>query len=206
MPVKKNLIRNLRAKGIKNQRVLDALLKIPRDRFTEEEFVHLAYKDQALPIGCEQTISQPYVVAYMTEMLLHNKALDNVLEIGTGSGYQAAILSQLVARVFTVERIASLQRKAKRILKELACDNIHFRCADGRKGWPQFAPYDSIIVTAAAPQVPPLLLRQLADGGRLVIPVGADGADQKLILITRRGDDYIERSLGMVRFVPLVGG
>lgn len=200
------MIRHLRGKGIQNQRLLEAFLKIRRDRFTEEEFINLAYKDQALPIGYEQTISQPYIVAYMTEMLLHNKTLDNVLEIGTGSGYQAAILSQLVARVFTVERIAPLQRKAKRILKDLGCDNIHFRCADGCKGWPQFAPYDGIIVTAAARQVPPLLLNQLAVDGRLIIPVGVDGDNQQLTLITRRDDDYTEQSLGLVRFVPLVGG
>lgn len=205
-PVRKHLIQQLKDKGIRNERVLDAMLRVPRERFVEEEFVNLSYKDQALPIGCGQTISQPYVVAYMTEVLLNNGEPDNVLEIGTGCGYQTAILSHLVARVFTVECVASLQRKAKQLLKELGCDNTHFRCADGWKGWPQFAPYDGIIVTAAAPKVPPVLLEQLANGGRAIIPIGPDGGAQELTLITRRNDNHTERTLGSVRFVPLVEG
>ena len=201
---RKSLVDRLKGKGIRDEAVLDALRKVPRDRFMEEAFVNLAYKDQALPIGYGQTISQPYVVAYMTQTLVNGKPLDKVLEIGTGCGYQAAVLANLVARVFTIERIAPLQREAKRRLKELGYDNVHFRCGDGRRGWQKFAPYDAVIVTAAAREAPPVLLEQLAPGGRMVIPIGADGEDQNLRLITRAGARLVEQPLGAVRFVPLV--
>ena len=202
--VKKSLIDQLSKKGIKDKRVLDALFEIPRDRFTEEEFIHLAYKDQALPIGYEQTISQPYVVAYMTQALLAGRNVKSVLEIGTGSGYQAAILANLVPRVFTIERIDALYRKSKQLLKELGYYNINFRCADGCKGWKEFAPYDAIIVTAANQEVPSILLDQLVVGGKMAIPLEDVNGNQKMTILTRKEEGYAERTLGLVKFVPLI--
>ena len=200
---RQELISGLKAKGIRDKRVLNAMLNVPRHRFIEEEYVNLAYQDRSLPIGHQQTISQPYIVAYMTEVLIQNDP-DSVLEIGTGSGYQAAVLAQLVARVFTVERISNLYRNTRHLLKELGYRNIHFRCSDGHRGWQQFAPYDAIIVTAAAATVPKLLLTQLADSGRLVIPLNQASDKQVLTLVTPCANGFQTQSLCGVKFVPLV--
>lgn len=200
---RQELISSLKTKGIRDQRVLDAMLNVPRHRFIEEEYINLAYQDRSLPIGHQQTISQPYIVAYMTEVLIQNNP-DSVLEIGTGSGYQAAVLAQLVARVFSVERISNLYRNTRNLLKELGYRNIHFRCSDGHRGWQQFAPYDAIIVTAAATTVPEPLLAQLADDGRLVIPLNQAGDRQVLTLVTPCANGFERQSLCGVKFVPLV--
>lgn len=186
--------------------MLEVIRRTPRHLFVDEALAHRAYEDTALPIGNNQTISQPFIVAHMSELLLEAGPLDKVLEIGTGSGYQTAILSQLVERVFSVERIKVLQDRAKERLLELNLRNVVFRWGDGCEGWPALAPYNGIIVTAVAPEVPQALLDQLAPGGRMVIPVGATGELQQLMLIVREENGFSQRAMGAVRFVPLLNG
>ena len=202
---RERLIERLYEEGLSNARVLEVLRRTPRHLFVDEALAHRAYEDTALPIGHNQTISQPYIVGRMTELLLAGGPLDNVLEIGTVSGYQTAVLAQLVERVFSVERIQSLQDRAKERLAELKLRNVVFRWGDGWEGWNALGPYNGIIVTAAASEVPQALLDQLAIGGRLVIPVGA-GETQELLLIVREEDGYSRHVLDLVRFVPLLNG
>jgi protein-L-isoaspartate(D-aspartate) O-methyltransferase len=191
------------SRGIRDQRVLSAMLAVPRHRFVPGHVIGSAYRDSPLPIGDGQTISQPYIVALMTE-LLQLAGGDKVLEIGTGSGYQAAILGQIAAKVITVERIANLAQEASRTLTELGYDNIHIKVGDGTVGWPAELPYDAIIVTAAAPSLSEPLVQQLADGGRLVAPIGPRYT-QTLVRVRRTGDQFHTESLIGVAFVPLIG-
>lgn len=198
------LINRLRDQGIEDERVLDAMLEVPRHIFIDEALSHRAYEDTALPIGFAQTISQPYIVAKMTESLLAEGPLEKVLEIGTGSGYQTAILCQLVKKVHTVERIQGLHERAKQTLRRLDIRNVSFKYDDGNIGWTEQGPFDGIIVTAAPRHVPEELLEQLKIGGRMLIPVG-DSA-QKLKLIQRDDEGFTETVLEAVNFVPLLGG
>ena len=202
---RERLIQRLVDEGIVNQHVLEVIRRTPRHLFVDEALAHRAYEDTALPIGNNQTISQPYMVARMSELLLEDGPLDKVMEIGTGSGYQTAVLSQLVERIFSVERIKVLQDRAKERLQALNLRNVVFRWGDGWQGWPALAPYNGIIVTAVATDVPQALLDQLAPGGRLVIPVGA-GEVQQLMLIVREEHGFARRVIGNVRFVPLLNG
>jgi protein-L-isoaspartate(D-aspartate) O-methyltransferase len=202
---RERLIERLYEEGLSNPSVLEVIRRTPRHLFVDEALAHRAYEDTALPIGHNQTISQPYMVGRMTELLLAAGPLDKVLEIGTGSGYQTAVLAQLVERVFSVERIQGLQERAKERLAELNLRNVVFRWGDGWEGWNALGPYNGIIVTAAAAEVPQALLEQLALGGRLVIPVGA-GDVQELLLIVRDEDGYSRHVLDAVRFVPLLNG
>ncbi|WP_199609543.1 protein-L-isoaspartate(D-aspartate) O-methyltransferase [Flocculibacter collagenilyticus] len=194
----------LEREGIKNRHVLRAIANTPRHIFLPQTLTHKAYENTALPIGQGQTLSQPYIVARMTELLLEDGPKKNVLEVGTGSGYQTAILAQLVEHVCSIERIQTLQFQAKRRLKQLDLYNISTKYGDGWQGWESKAPFDAIIVTAAPPTVPEALLQQLAEGGRLVIPVGADV--QVLEVITREGNKFKSTQVESVRFVPLVPG
>jgi protein-L-isoaspartate(D-aspartate) O-methyltransferase len=198
-----SLIKLLRQQGIKDDRVLDAIASIPRENFIDEALSHQAYDDRSLPIGSGQTISQPYIVAKMTELLRLTPS-SKVLEIGTGSGYQTAVLAKLVDHVCSIERIKSLQWNTKRRLKRLDIHNISTRHGNGWQGWPERGPFDGIIVTAAASEVPQNLLAQLANKGRLVLPVGEN--KQILQLIQRDGDNFIIENIGEVKFVPLVDG
>ncbi|NOZ37578.1 MAG: protein-L-isoaspartate(D-aspartate) O-methyltransferase [Gammaproteobacteria bacterium] len=197
------LIARLREEGIKDARVLDVMRTTPRHIFVDEALASRAYEDTALPIGYGQTISQPYIVARMSEVLLAGGPRRKVLEIGTGSGYQTAVLAQLVDQVYTVERIPELHARAKKCLAELQFRNVRFQLSDGSWGWQQYAPYDGIMVTAAPEQVPEELLMQLAEGGRLVIPSGRADA-QRLRLIIRSADSFSETLLDWVSFVPLI--
>lgn len=198
------MVRNqIEAWGIRTPRVLDAMGRVPRELFVPDEEQESAYYDGALPIGEGQTISQPYVVAHMTE-LLQLGGQEKVLEIGTGSGYQTAVLSLLAAEVYTVERIASLARQAQETLARFGANNVRFHLGDGSLGWPEHAPYDAILVTCAAPAVPRPLVQQLADGGRLVVPVGSRGY-QDLVLVRQRGREVAQERLSPVAFVPLIG-
>ncbi|MBZ0070995.1 MAG: protein-L-isoaspartate(D-aspartate) O-methyltransferase [Gammaproteobacteria bacterium] len=199
------LIDRLREKGIRSEAVLEVMRRTPRHLFVDEALSSRAYEDTALPIGFNQTISQPYIVARMTEALLAEGIPTKVLEVGTGSGYQAAVLAQLVPRVYTVERIDALVRSARQRFRTLELRNIQLKQSDGSWGWPQQAPFDAILVTAAPAEIPRPLLEQLADGGRLVIPVGG-ASGQTLTVVTRRGDVYEREDLEPVSFVPLVGG
>ncbi len=200
------LIQRLEEQGICSTRVLDTIRQVPRHLFLDEALAHRAYEDTALPIGHNQTLSQPYIVARMTEALLEQGPLKKVLEVGTGSGYQTAILAKLMERVFSVERIRPLQEKARQRLSRLSLLNIRLRHSDGGMGWPAESPFDGIIVTAAPGDIPKELLSQLSpDGGRMVIPVGHDG-EQKLVLVTRQDDEYRRKVLEPVRFVPLLAG
>jgi len=199
------LVARLRAHGIRSEAVLAQIRNVPRHLFVDEALASRAYEDTALPIGHGQTISQPYVVAKMTEALLDGFEGETVLEIGTGCGYQTAVLAALVKKIYSVERIPELLRKTKQRLRDLDIYNVQFRPGDGWEGWPKYAPYDGIIVAAAAAVVPDKLLQQLAPGGRLVMPVGAPGY-QELMLVTRHGDHFEQKSLGGVSFVPLVKG
>ncbi|EKE84789.1 protein-L-isoaspartate(D-aspartate) O-methyltransferase [Idiomarina xiamenensis] len=199
----KRLVQLLVAQGISNQRVLDIIESTPRHQFMPESLAHQAYENTALPIGKGQTISQPLMVATMTQLLLQHDC-QKVLEIGTGSGYQTAVLAQLVERVFSVERIAALQYQAKRRLKQLDLHNVAMRHGDGWEGWSSKAPFDGIIVTAAAARVPEALLQQLADGGVMILPVGEQ--QQSLYVVRRFGDNFEQQRIGDVKFVPLVKG
>jgi len=198
------LAQKLRVEGIHNQQVLQAIAHSPRHIFVPEILAHKAYDNTALPIGQGQTISQPYIVAKMSELLLADGVPESILEIGTGSGYQTSILAQLSPKVFSVERIKSLQWQAKRRLRSMDLHNISMKHGDGWQGWQSKAPFQAIIVTAAPSEVPEALLEQLADGGRLIIPVGEQS--QILKLITRHGDEFKEQQIEAVRFVPLVPG
>lgn len=202
---KVRLIMELRSLGITDARVLGAIERVPREAFLPETFRDRAYENVALPVGHGQTISQPLVVAHMTEALEVGPR-HKVLEIGTGSGYQAAVLAKLCRRVFTIERHRDLLKLAEERFAALRIHNITTRHGDGAKGWPEQAPFDRIIVTAAAAEMPPVLLQSLVDGGVLVIPVGEERRDQKLLRIRRKGEEFIREDLGGVRFVPLVGG
>ncbi len=200
------LIMELRQQGISDTRVLSAIERVHREIFVSPSFVDQAYENTALPIEEGQTISQPYVVAFMTQAL-DVKPRQRVLEIGTGSGYQAAVLAKLCRRVFTIERYRSLLRRAEEKFKSARINNIVARLGDGALGWPELAPFDRIIVTAAAPEIPPALKEQLSDkGGILIIPVGRDSQAQQIMRIVRTGDAYASEELLPVRFVPLVPG
>ena len=199
------LVQTLRNEGIRDERVLKAITQVPRHKFIDEALSSRAYENTALPIGQSQTISQPWIVAKMTEAVLDGGHPQKVLEVGTGSGYQAAVLSHLVPTVFTVERIDELLKLARRRFHSLRLNNIYTRYADGHLGWPSQAPFDGIMVTAAAVSVPEELLEQLAVGGVLVIPVEKGGM-QRLISIRRTEDGYEETDLGGVVFVPLRSG
>jgi protein-L-isoaspartate(D-aspartate) O-methyltransferase len=199
------LAQRLRDQGVISEEVLNVVRDTPRHIFIDEALSHRAYEDTALPIGYNQTISQPYIVARMTELLLEGESLNKVLEVGTGSGYQTAVLAQLVDQVFSVERIRPLQEKARKRLQRLKLHNVMLRHTDGGMGWPEKAPFDGILVTAAPREIPHELLEQLAVGGRLVIPVGHD--EQILKRITRVTEDkYETETLEAVRFVPLLSG
>ena len=199
------LVDRLKKHGIRSSAVLEQIRNVPRHLFVDEALASRSYEDTALPIGHSQTISQPYVVAKMTEALLADFAGDKVLEIGTGCGYQTAVLAPLVKEIYTVERIPELLRKAKQRLRQLDIYNVRFRLGDGWEGWPKYAPYDGIIVAAAATELPQKLLEQIAPGGRLIMPVGPSGA-QELTMVRRRDDHFEQVSLGGVSFVPLVKG
>lgn len=197
------LIQRLREEGIHNEDVLEVMRQTPRHIFVDEALASRSYEDTALPIGHGQTISQPYIVARMTELLLASGPLKRVLEIGTGSGYQSAILVPFVEQLFTVERIAPLLEQAKQKHSVLGLTNIRYLLSDGSWGWPEHAPYDAIIATAAPEEIPPELIEQLAEGGRLIIPHGTS-EQQRLSVITREGDEITTTDLDMVSFVPLV--
>ncbi|MGB9765080.1 MAG: protein-L-isoaspartate(D-aspartate) O-methyltransferase [Candidatus Saccharicenans sp.] len=188
-------------RGIKDKKVLEAMNRVPRHLFVPEEMRDLAYSDEPLPIGEGQTISQPFIVAYMTEALKLSGG-EKVLEIGTGSGYQTAILAEIVHEVYTVELLSVLSERAQEILKELGYKNIKFLIGDGSRGWPEYAPYDAILVSAAPATVPRALIEQLKINGRMIIPVGTDF--QELVLVTRKKDSWLEERLIGVRFVPLI--
>jgi protein-L-isoaspartate(D-aspartate) O-methyltransferase len=198
------MVDQLVKKGITDQRVIDAMLNIPRHLFVEEAMAAHAYGDGSLPIGEKQTISQPYIVAKMTQLLALT-GNERVLELGTGSGYQASVLATLADRVYTVERIRPLALRARKVLDHLRLLNVNLRIGDGTEGWPEEAPFDAILVTAGAPEVPECLIDQLAPGGRLVIPVG-DRVDQQLVLIRRENDGSLTRmEEDGCRFVRLIG-
>ena len=205
MQKKLRLLMELRRAGIGDARVLGAIERTPREKFVPPAFEDQAYENMALPIGQGQTVSQPYVVALMTEKLELGDRY-NALEIGTGSGYQTAVLARLCRRVFSIERHRELLRDAERRFDELRLRNIICRFGDGTKGWPEQAPYDRVIVTAAAAEVPATLVDGLAPGGILVAPVGEDHRDQQLLRIRRNADGFSTENLGLVRFVPLVAG
>ncbi len=193
----------LRSRGIRDERVLEAMGRVPRHLFVDPDLADLAYEDAPLPIGHDQTISQPYVVAYMTE-LAAVKPGDRVLEVGTGSGYQAAVLGEIAREVYTVEIIEPLAQKARETLAKLGLTRVHVRHGDGHKGWPQKAPFDVILVTAAANEVPPALVDQLKTGGRMVIPIGS--VFQFIYLVTKTEKGIEKKELLPVRFVPMVKG
>lgn len=197
------LVDRLREKGIKNEAVLAVMADTPRHIFLDEALAHRAYEDTALPIGHNQTISQPYIVARMTELILESNPR-RVLELGTGSGYQAAVLAQLVDELFSVERINPLLEKAQARFRKMGLKNLYTRHADGGIGWPERAPYDAIIVTAAPSEVPQDLLRQLKDGGRMILPLG--DSSQSLTIITNRNGRYDQQTIEPVMFVPFLSG
>lgn len=191
------------ARGVRDPRVLKAMTKVERHRFVEEPWKLLAYGDRPLPIGHGQTISQPYIVALMTETV-RVRPQDRVLEIGTGSGYQAAILAELAKEVYSIEIVKPLAEKAAERLTGLGYKNVYVRHGDGYAGWPEHAPFDAIVVTAAPAKIPKKLVDQLAPGGRLVLPVGGEGADQELILIEKTEQGLVRKSIAPVHFVPMV--
>jgi protein-L-isoaspartate(D-aspartate) O-methyltransferase len=198
------MVQRLREQGIRDEVVLNAMGEVPRHIFVDEALAHRAYEDIALPIGFGQTISNPWVVARMVELARNGGPLGKVLEIGTGCGYQAAVLSRLAKQVYSVERISQLLMRARLKLRELRITNVRVKHADGHLGLKDVAPYDAIVMAAAATHVPDALLAQLAPGGRLVMPLGSQ--EQLLTLITREGDSFTRQSLEPVRFVPLVPG
>ena len=200
------LVVRLREKGIRHPAVLKAIARTPRHLFVDEALSHRAYEDNALPIGNGQTISQPYIVALMTEAILEDGIPGRVLEVGTGSGYQATILSHIVPAVFSVERIRELLVQAKKRFRELKISNIMAKHSDGTMGWPQTEPYNAIIITAAPEMIPDSLLEQLSIGGRMIVPVGQDRSMQKLQSILRTEDSYESQVLETVSFVPFRSG
>ena len=202
---RERLIQRLREQGIRDPRVLDRVRNVPRHLFVDEALASRAYEDTALPIGFGQTISQPYVVARMTEAVTVGGTPEKVLEVGTGCGYQTAVLASLVGKLYSIERIAPLLDKARQRARDLGIRNVRFKHADGAEGWKSQAPFDAILVAAAPHAVPMKLLEQLKEGGRLVAPIGPEGS-QELLRLTRRGDQYMRERLGFVSFVPLVGG
>jgi protein-L-isoaspartate(D-aspartate) O-methyltransferase len=203
---RKRMAARLTEQGISNEEVLTVMRTTPRHVFMDEALASRAYEDTALPIGFNQTISQPYIVAKMTELLLAAGRPGKVLEIGTGCGYQTAILAQLADHVYSVERILALQKKAKDILWDLKLKNVHYLYGDGHSGWADYAPFDGILVAAAPPEVPEALLQQLAIGGVMVIPVGENGGPQTLQRITRTAHNYKFEHLEPVSFVPFLPG
>jgi protein-L-isoaspartate(D-aspartate) O-methyltransferase len=192
-------------RGIKNQPTLAAMKKVPRHKFVPPNLLDRAYDDGPLPIGYGQTISQPYIVAYMTEVI-DPKPGQRILEIGTGSGYQAAVLAEIVDSVFTIEIVTELHKSSEKRLKELGYKNVFCKNADGYYGWEKYAPFDAIIVTAAAEYIPPPLIEQLKDGGKMIIPVGSPFLNQTLILVEKNGKEITTTSLLPVRFVPFTRG
>lgn len=200
------LVARLREKGIKEESVLKAIESTPRHIFIDEAMAHRAYEDTALPIGMGQTISQPYIVARMTEILVDSGIMGNVLEIGTGCGYQTSILSQVSFQVYSIERIEVLQKKAVERFKALELNNVTHRHGDGFLGWQENAPFDAIIVTAAPDNIPPALVKQLAVGGRMIIPVTQPSGEQQLILLQKHEDGMSQLEVETVKFVPLLGG
>ncbi len=199
------LSKTLSEMGIKSPRVLEVMRTIPRHLFVDEALASRAYENTALPIGFGQTISQPWIVARMTEILLDTGPVDKVLEIGTGCGYQSAVLAQFCRQIYSIERIEALAKKTRARLRKLKLHNVNLSYGDGWKGWPEIAPFDAILVAAAPAGIPEALLQQLNTGGRLIIPVGEKG-HQDLRLITRRADGYEEQSLDAVSFVPMLEG
>jgi len=202
---RERLVKRLQEQGISNLAVLDRIRNVPRHLFVDEALSSRAYEDTALPIGHGQTISQPYVVARMTEVLLADGPLGKVLEVGTGCGYQSAVLAPLVTSIYTVERIEPLAERAKTLLRSLQIRNVRFSHNDGCEGLPRFQPFDGILVTAAPQEIPEALLNQLADKGRLVIPVGPGGR-QQLLVVTRKGNSFERKTVEPVSFVPLLEG
>jgi protein-L-isoaspartate(D-aspartate) O-methyltransferase len=196
--------RQIAARGIKDERVLAAMREVPRHELVPAEIREAAYEDDALPIGHRQTISQPYIVALMTEQLAA-RPTDRVLEVGAGSGYQAAVLSKLVKEVYTIEIVEPLAKRAAADLQRLGFTNVHVKAGDGYEGWPEHAPFDAIIVTCAPDHVPEALVRQLKDGGRMIIPVGGESSVQELYLLEKRGTELKKRAVLPVRFVPMTG-
>jgi len=200
------LVSRLREKGIKEESVLKAIETTPRHIFIDEAMAHRAYEDTALPIGMGQTISQPYIVARMTEILVDSGIMGNVLEIGTGCGYQTSILAQVSFQVYTIERIEALQNKAIERFKALKLTNVSYKHGDGYLGWKENAPFDAIIVTAAPDNIPPILVEQLAIGGRMVIPISQQNGEQQLILLEKTEDGMSQLEVETVKFVPLLSG
>ncbi|MBC9070734.1 protein-L-isoaspartate(D-aspartate) O-methyltransferase [Thauera sp. CAU 1555] len=204
MRARARMVERLRTQGVRDEKVLAAMMQVPRHQFVQEGLAYSAYDDTALPIGFQQTISQPFVVARMIELLRAGRELGRTLEVGAGCGYQAAVLSFVAAEVYAVERIRPLLDRARENLRTLRRPNVRLKHADGNLGLPEAAPFDTIIVAAAAPSVPQALKEQLAPGGRLMIPVGT--GDQRLVLVERQGGTFRESRLEAVRFVPLLTG
>ena len=202
--LRKNMVEEqLRKREIKSAKVLEAMRDVPRHLFVPQDMQNFAYEDRPLPIGFDQTISQPYIVAFMTENLAPVSGM-KILEIGTGSGYQAAILAYLGCNVYTIELLPALAERAEKTLKELKINNVKLKCGNGYEGWPEEAPFDAIIVTAAPNKIPEKLIEQLKDGGKIIIPVGPVLSLQSLKLITKTGKKIVEKDLLPVRFVPMV--
>ncbi|HET6402014.1 MAG TPA: protein-L-isoaspartate(D-aspartate) O-methyltransferase [Candidatus Kapabacteria bacterium] len=202
--MRQTLVEQLRARGIHDERVLEAMASVPRERFLDQTFVLRAYEDSALPIGEGQTISQPYTVAYQTQEL-ELKPSEKILEIGTGSGYQTAVLAQMGLRVFSIERHVALLEAARKRLESLGFHRVISRAGDGTRGWPEYAPFDAVLVTAGAPDVPESLAKQLSpDGGRMVIPIGGQRS-QKMYLVKKNGEKLTATELADFAFVPLIG-
>jgi len=197
------MVEQVKSRGITDPRVLAVMGRVPREAFVGDALTHQAYNDTPLPIGEKQTISQPYMVALMTSAL-ELKGHERVLEIGTGSGYQAAVLSRLARWVYSIERHSLLSIRAQRSLEALGCSNVAIKCGDGTLGWREFAPFDGILVTACGPEIPELLLEQLVEGGRLIIPIGTE-REQILYRVDKRANGVDAMPLGSVRFVPLIG-
>lgn len=202
---RERLVQRLREQGVVNEQVLERIRNVPRHLFVDEALASRAYEDTALPIGFGQTISQPWVVARMTDLLLEAGRPTKVLEVGTGCGYQTAVLAPLVGQLFSIERIDALVRKARERIRLLNLGRVRIRLGDGWEGWPSEAPFDGVLVAAAAPNLPEALLQQLSEGGRLIMPVGVEGG-QRLLRVTRRGDVFEQEVLDGVSFVPLIAG